>query len=311
MRVLVTGGAGFIGSNLVKALVARGDEVVVADNLSLDGSTRRLDSVLDRVRLLHCDIRCAGDLSLLPAGPYDRVFHLAASFANARSVDHPELDLGTNAQGTLAVLSFARRAGCGLFVYAGSSSYGDAPLPLREGGLIAPSTPYALTKLLGERYVIDGGVRHAVLRLFNVYGPGDPPGPYRNAIPNMVAALAREGGKIAVLGAEATRDFTFVDDVVAVMLEAERLEGRVVNVGTGVETSILALARAIAALSGAGDERIEVSAPRGWDKVTRRVADTTLLRSLLPWACQTALSEGLSRTHAWLEAEARWARGRA
>jgi UDP-glucose 4-epimerase len=301
MRILITGGAGFVGSNLARALVAAGHEVVVADNLSMDGSLARLDGVLDRVGFFHCDIRIADDLAQLPAGPYDRVFHLAASFANARSIDHPALDLRTNAEGTLAVLGFARRVGCGLFVYAGSSSsYGDGPVPFREGGLVAPSTPYALTKLLGECYVAHGGLPHATFRLFNVYGPGDPPGHYRNAIPNMMKALDRPGGSIDVFGAEATRDFTFVDDVVAVLIGAHRAEGQLVNVGTGSETSILALAQQIVALYDGGQGNINVGSPRPWDTVVRRVADTTLLRSLMPEACLTPVAEGLRRTARWL-----------
>jgi UDP-glucose 4-epimerase len=301
MRVLITGGAGFIGSNLARALLRRGDEVVVVDNLSVDGSPARLDDVLHRIRFCHGDIRHREDLAQLPSGPYDLIFHLAASFANERSLALPTQDLLTNAQGTLSVLDFARGAGCGLLVYAGSSSsYGAAPLPLREDSLIAPTTPYALTKLLGERYVEASGLPFAVFRLFNVYGPGDPPGPFRNAIPNMLRLLGQTDQPLQVFGAEATRDFSFVDDVVAVLLEAHRARGRVLNVASGIETPILGLARRLLALLRQPEARLQLCPPRPWDTVSRRVADTSALRALFPDACSTPLEEGLLRTAHWL-----------
>lgn len=309
MRILITGGAGFIGSHLAAAAAQAGDDVLVVDNLSLEGSAARLAGLLARPRIAfqHGDIRAADDLDRLPSGPFDRVFHFAASFANARSVDHPLVDLRTNAEGTLAVLARAQRVGCGLFVYAGSSSsYGDAPVPFREDGPIAPGTPYALTKLLGERYVAQSGLPYAIFRLFNVYGPGDPPGPYRNAIPNMLQALDRPGGRVEVFGASATRDFTYVDDVVAICLEAARFEGRLVNVGTGIETSLMALAEQLLVMCPRGRDddphraRVQVSAGRAWDHVVRRVADTTRLRAVVPEACATPLAVGLRQTAKWL-----------
>lgn len=111
MRVLITGGAGFIGSNLARALVNAGHEVVVADNLSMHFSTALLGRELSRMRFFHCDIRVGEDLDALPEGPYDRIYHLAASFANARSIAEPALDVRTNAEGTLRTLAFAKRAG--------------------------------------------------------------------------------------------------------------------------------------------------------------------------------------------------------
>lgn len=275
--------------------------MVVADNLAMHHSLALLGDAAARVRFCHCDVRAPEDVERLPPGPYDRVYHLAASFANARSIEHPELDLRTNVEGTRHVLAFARRAGCGLFVYTGSSSsYGEGPLPLQEGAPITPSTPYALSKRLGEGLVAGAGLPYAVFRLFNVYGPGDPPGAYRNAIPNMMASLVRPGGCIEVLGADATRDFTYVDDVGAVLAEAQRAEGELVNVGTGVETPVLELARRILRLFDAGEDRLRLGPPRAWDKVPRRVADTTKLRGLFPGACAMTLAEGLPRAAAWL-----------
>jgi nucleoside-diphosphate-sugar epimerase len=303
MRVLVTGGAGFIGSNLVRALVRAGDEVVVVDNLATMHSLRLLDGVRDDVQFFHGDVRDREDLDRLPAAPYDRVYHLAASFANELSMEHPTLDMRTNIEGTLNVLAHARRAGCGLFVYAGSSSsYGDAPPPFREDDATRPSTPYAMSKQVGEMSVRASGLPHAVFRLFNVYGPGDPPGRYRNAIPNMVRALDAPDGCVRVYGRDATRDFTYVDDAVRALLDAPRAAGQLVNLGSGVETPVLDLARALLRLLGLPDYRLVVEPPRPWDRVVRRCAHVGRLRALLGWVPDTPLAAGLAHTARWLRA---------
>lgn len=301
MRVLVTGGAGFIGGNLVRALASRGDEVVVLDNLATYHSLDAIGSVLDRVRFVHGDVRCEEDFARVGSGPFERVYHLAASFANELSVEHPAIDARCNVAGTRHAVAFAREAGCGLFVYAGSSSsYGDAPPPVDEGAPLRPQTPYARSKHEGEACALGSGLRCAVLRLFNVYGPGDPPGRYRNAIPNMMQALDQPGGRMRVFGEDSTRDFTYVDDVVRVLLDADRAGGHVVNVGSGVETSIVALARQILALFGLPEERLSIEPQRPWDRVTRRCARVDRLEQLVGYVPRTPLAEGLRRTALWL-----------
>src|ERR1035437_7735088 len=117
MRVIVTGGAGFIGSNLVRALVERGDYVVVVDNLATTWSLQLIKDVADRIEFVHGDVRLAEDLERVGPGPFDRVYHLAASFANELSMEYPTIDMRSNIEGTLNVLAMARRVGCGLFVY--------------------------------------------------------------------------------------------------------------------------------------------------------------------------------------------------
>ena len=302
-RVLVTGGAGFIGSNLVRALVERGHPVTVIDNLASTWSMRLLEDVAERIEFVHGDIRLAEDLERVGSGPFQRVYHLAASFANELSMDYPTIDMRSNSEGTLNVLAMARRVGCELFVYTGSSSsYGDVAVPFEEDGPMRPYTPYAISKQLGETYVRSSDLPYAIFRLFNVYGPGDLPGRYRNAIPNMIHALDGVDGRIRIFGRAATRDFTYVDDVVRVLLDAPRALDRVVNVGTGQETPIVDLARHILQLYDLSENRLCFEQPRGWDRVVRRCASVRRLRELFGWVPSTPLVEGLRRVAGWMHA---------
>src|SRR5581483_8752058 len=173
------------------------------------------------------------------------------------------------------VVAMARRVGCGIFVYTGSSSsYGDVPVPFDEDGPIRPYTPYAISKQVGETYVRASGLPYAIFRLFNVYGPGDPPGRYRNAIPNMVRVL----------------------------LDAPRAAGRAVNVGTGQETPILELAREILRLYDLPENRLRFEQPRSWDRVVRRCASVERLRELFGRVPSTPLVDGLQRAAEWMHA---------
>jgi UDP-glucose 4-epimerase len=302
-RVIVTGGAGFIGSNLVRALVARGDQVIVIDNLASTWSLRLIEDVADQIEFVHGDVRLAEDIGRVAPGRYDRVYHLAASFANELSMDYPTIDMRSNIEGTLNVIAMARRVDCGLFVYTGSSSsYGDAPVPFEEDGPTRPYTPYATSKHIGETHVRASGLPYAIFRLFNVYGPGDPPGRYRNAVPNMMRALDQVDGRIRIFGRTASRDFTYVDDVVKVLLDAPRATGWVVNVGSGRETLIVELARQILRLFNLPESRMSFEKPRGWDRVVRRCASVERLRALFGWVPSTPLSEGLLLAARWMHA---------
>jgi nucleoside-diphosphate-sugar epimerase len=297
MRILVTGGAGFIGGNLARALSARGDEVIVFDNLA---TYHNLDAIAGLpVELVHGDVRCPEDLARVGKKRLDRIYHLASSFANELSLEHPLLDTRTNVDGTRNVLRLARETECGLFVYAGtSSSYGDASVPTDEEAPIRPQTPYARSKHEAELRVRETKIPSAVFRLFNVYGPGDPPGRYRNAIPNMVRDLER--GPLKIYGREATRDFTYINDVVRVLLDASRAAGEIVNVGSGVETRVVDLAAMLLELVGHPHDHMTILPPREWDRVTRRCANVAKLERLFGWKPSTPLAEGLRDTVAWL-----------
>lgn len=271
------------------------------DNLAATCSLRLIEDLMPRIEFVHGDIRLAEDLERVGPGPYDVVYHLAASFANELSMEHPTIDMRSNIEGTLNVLALARRVGCGLFVYTGSSSsYGDVPVPFEEEGPTRPYTPYAISKQVGESYVRASGLPHAIFRLFNVYGPGDPPGRYRNAVPNMIKAVGGVDGAIRILGSDATRDFTYVGDVVRILLDAHHAAGQVVNVGTGRETAIVDLARQILALYDLPENRMRFEDARAWDRVVRRCASVARLQDLFGWVPATPLADGLRSAAHWM-----------
>ncbi len=306
-RVLVTGGAGAIGSQLVLDLRRLGSEVLVLDDLSSGFP----DNVPEDVRLIRGSVADGGLVSeVLASESFDCVFHLAALFANQNSVDHPDQDLLVNGFGTLNLLRglvAARQPGAGpRIIYASSSCvYGNASGQLREDATPAPGTPYAITKLLGERYIEFYSRHHGVpavtVRLFNSYGPGERPGHYRNVIPNFMR-LAMRGEALPITGTgEETRDFTYIDDVVSGLLLVathDRAIGRVYNLGTGRETRIIDVANQILRITGSKSE-IEFASRRSWDKVSCRAASVDRARSELGFAASTEIDEGLSKTLEW------------
>lgn len=308
--VLVTGGAGCIGSNLCQVLLAAGAaRVVVVDDLSAAArwnlpESQRLtfsqSSILDRDLLGQAFAHRPGF-----------VFHLAAFFANQNSVDHPESDLQVNGLGTLRVLERARDVGVKRVVYAssGCSVYGSqAPLPLREDFVsLHLDTPYQITKLLGELYsnffYNYSNLPVVRARLFNVYGPGEVPGRYRNVIPNYLF-WALHGRPLPITGTgEETRDFTYVADIVAGLLRCGVLPGvagEAINLASGVETRVLDLAQQVNTLTGntAGIQKLE---RRRWDTHSRRRASIEKARQLLGYQPKTNFSTGLQQTLAWFQ----------
>jgi len=308
-RVLVTGGAGCIGSNLVKALLtAEPERIVVIDDLSasyewnLPNDPKVLfirGSVLDEERMKRA-------FSFKP----HFVFHLAAHFANQNSVDHPETDLMVNGFGTLRTLEYANLVGVERFVFAssGCSVYGSqAPLPLKEDIVsLHLDTPYQINKLVGELYCnyFHGyyGLPVAIARYFNVYGPGEVPGRYRNVIPNFVWwALHKQPLPVTGSGEE-TRDFTFVEDIVDGTLRMGAVKeavGEAVNLASETETRVIDLANWISELAG-NEAGIVFKPRRDWDKVVKRRASIEKARRLLGYEPKTDMKTGLNKTYEWV-----------
>ncbi|MEM4255210.1 MAG: NAD-dependent epimerase/dehydratase family protein [Candidatus Norongarragalinales archaeon] len=306
-RILVTGGAGFIGSNLAKALSEK-NTVYIVDDLS-EGFKENIRSL--PVAFFKNDIRNEKFMrTLFEKHKFNYVFHLAASFANQKSVDDPVLDLEVNGVATLKLLQLAKEFGTKKFVYSSSSCvYGSTDEAMKEDFKPKPETPYAITKLLGEEYAKFFADYHKLdavsVRYFNVFGPNEYPGPYRNVIPKFFA-LARQKKPLVITGTgDETRDFTFVEDAVeATILVAEKGEtGEVYNVGSGRETKIIELAREINEIAGnAGN--VQKTERRAWDRISRRLADNSKIKAL-GWKPKTSLREGLEKTFAWFNESVR------
>jgi UDP-glucose 4-epimerase len=303
-RFLVTGGAGFIGSHVVDALVAAGHAVRVVDDLS----TGRRENLAQqpRVEFRVADLARPGvaDESVLGI---DQVIHLAAIPSVPRSVSDPVASHRANVDATLLVLTAARDAGVRRVVLASSSSvYGDSPtLPKGEAMTPSPRSPYALQKLFGEQYAVLYhqlyGLDTVALRFFNVYGPRQDPGsPYSGVISLFIAAL-REGRPPTIHGdGEQTRDFTYVADVAGGIITATQapgIGGRVLNLAGGGRTSLNTLFGLLRDSMG-----VQVAphhgSPRDGD-VRDSQADTRLMREVLGFAPECPLEEGLRRTVAW------------
>lgn len=307
-HVLVTGGAGAIGSNLVKALLKRGcRNIYVLDDLS-SGKQENVPDVPD-VSFLKDSIVNDDILKRVFSERIDVVFHLAANFANQNSVDFPRLDLNTNGLGTLKLLEYSRDARVERFVYVSSSCvYGNKDIALCEDDPeYNLDTPYAITKLLGERYTTffhrHDSLPTVILRYFNAYGSGEYPGKYRNVIPNFLA-LAMNGEPLPITGTgEETRDFTFNHDTVEGTIRAAEVDqaiGNIFNIGSGKETSIIDLAQKINVLTG-NMERIIFIEKRSWDFIRRRVASIERAQNILGYHPTVGLDEGLERTYSWLK----------
>ena len=313
MRALVTGGAGFIGHHLVRALLDRGDEVAVIDDCST-GMASRLDPVLDRITFVRGTILDPAALDEATAG-CDVVFHEAAIPSVARSVVAPLATTEANVNGTVEVVLAAARHGVRRLVFAGSSSVYGVPetLPCRETFRAAPTSPYGASKLAAEHFIHTlgqlRGVDTVVLRYFNVFGPGqDPTSEYSAVIPKFVTA-ALEGTAPTINGTgEVSRDFTYVDNVVRANLlaaEAGRPTGLTCNVACGSRYSLLELLDAIYAATGGGVPPV-FGPPRPGD-ILHSLADISLAREALGYEVAVPFPEGIARTVAWYrhEAEAR------
>lgn len=306
--VLISGGAGAIGSNLTEAIAAAGAKtVLVLDNLS--SSKKWNIPCLPNVMFVEGDIRDEIALKRVFSERPDYVFHLAAFFANQNSVDYPEIDLDVNGKGILKLLQYSCLTNVKRFIYAssGCSIYGsNAPLPLKEEFMsMNLSTPYQITKMLGELYCNffsnHYGLPVVKSRFFNSYGPGEIPGQYRNVIPNFVY-WAIKGEPLPITGTgDESRDFTYVGDLVDGLLRAGYFQsavGREFNLASAVETKIVDLARMINEMTK-NKAGVKYISRRKWDTKNRLLASVERARELIGYRPRTELKEGLENTIAW------------
>lgn len=305
MRYLVTGGAGFIGSNIVDELLRRGHDVTVLDDFS-SGKEENLAEAADRIRVIRgsiCDLAATHEA----CRNADYVLHLAARTSVPRSVADPVDTNRVNIDGTLNVLIAARDAKVRRVVYAASSAaYGETPtLPKAETMPAAPISPYGVTKLVGEMYAqVFGrvyGLENVSIRYFNVFGPRqDPTSQYSGVLSRFMLAILENTPPVVYGDGEQSRDFTYVDNVVDITLracEAPDASGKVFNGGTGSRISLNSVLRDLESITGRKIDR-KYEAPRAGD-ILHSQADISLAHQLLGYEPRLGFEEGLRRTWQW------------
>jgi UDP-glucose 4-epimerase len=294
VRVAVTGGAGFIGSHVVDALVARGDEVHAIDDLS----TGRRENLNRAAQLHERDIREPLDSLCAEIRP-EVVVHLAAQADVGTSVERPVFDAEVNVIGTVNVLEAARAHGAQVvFSSSGGAIYGECERPAREDDERRPLSPYGASKLAGEAYLSTWnalhGTRHVSLRFGNVFGPRQLPKLEGGVVAIFVDRL-RAGEQATIYGdGEQVRDFVYVGDVVAAVLAAFGRDGGTFNVGTGRATSVNQLFDACRRAAGVEAEVVHADARPG--DLVRSVLDVSRAEAELGWRARSSLEEGLRAT---------------
>ncbi len=302
MRAVVTGGAGFIGSHIVDALLARGDDVHVLDDLS--GGKRA--NVPDGAHLHEGDIR-RDSASLFGEVRPEVCFHLAAQIDVRVSVERPDVDADVNVVGTLHVLEAARLHGAKVvFSSTGGAIYGECEGPAAEDHPRRPLAPYGVSKLAAEEYIAAYnrlyGSTHVSLRYGNVYGPRQDPHGEAGVVAIFMSAL-RDGKTPRIFGdGTQTRDYVYVADVVTASLASVQQDGGVLNIGTGVETSVRELYDLVQHVAGITRAAEPAAARPG--EVQRSVLDPALAQRELGWQPEHALDTGLAETWAWISAQA-------
>ncbi len=305
--LLITGGAGFIGSHLCEAAVARGNRVTVLDNLST-GHLENLDGIRKRIRFVEGDIRNAADVENAIVG-CDAVVHLAATVLVPQTVDDPVGSALVNEIGSLNVLEAARRHRCRRVVLASSAAvYGNNPdLPKNEAMMPEPLSPYAVQKLAMEHYA---GVYHALydvetvcLRFFNVFGPRqDPSSTYSGVISIFMEKASKRQAPIVFGDGRQTRDFVYVGDVADACLAALACSdgaGGVFNIGVGRQISITHLWEVVSSVAG-----VSLSPAKGENRpgdVRHSVAAIDRASRLLGYAPKTSFKDGLTTTFNWYQ----------
>jgi len=290
MRAVVTGGAGFIGSNLVDALVARGDEVTVVDNFA----SGKRENLNPRAGLLEHDIREPFELDA------EVIFHLAAQADVQTSMKRPEYDAAVNVVGTVNVLNAAPGAQV-LFASSGGAGYGECPEPATEEAPFLPLSPYGIAKKCGEEYLAGWnrihGTSHISLRFANVYGERQDSGLEGGVVAIFLERMAR-GEETVIFGdGEQRRDFVYVGDIVSALLAAVGRNGGPYNIGTGVATSVNELHGACRRVASVDEQPRHEEARLG--DVLQSVIDATRAERELGWRPEVPLDDGLARTWRW------------
>jgi nucleoside-diphosphate-sugar epimerase len=305
--VLVTGGAGCVGSNLTKALIKAEAKVIILDDLS--SSYEWNIPASDRVMFIKGSI--LDDEMLKRAFKFkpDYVFHLAAHFANQNSVDNPETDLMINGLGILKVLEYSHISGLKRFIYSSSGCgvYGlESKIPFEEHDIsVSLHTPYQVTKLLGELYSNYFynlyGVPIVNARFFNVFGPGEVPGKYRNVIPNfMFWAMNKQTLPITGDGTE-TRDWTFVGDICNGLLAMgieEKAIGQAFNLGSGKEHQVIEMANLVNIITG-NKSGTKLTLRRDWDVKTRLLSSIDKAQKILGYQPEMQFEDGIKELFNW------------
>jgi UDP-glucose 4-epimerase len=307
MRCFVTGGAGLIGSNLVDALLARGDEVTVVDNLTTGRRSNLEQALAAGAELVELDIRDGDALTRLATERKpETIFHLAAQIDVRKSIAEPFFDASVNVGGTANVLEAARASGCGrvVSISTGGAIYGEGEgqqLPFGEDAPIAPMAQYGQSKYAAEGYLSLYerlyGLSGVSLRLGNVYGPRQDPLGEAGVIAIFCGLVKDGGGRPTVFGdGKQTRDYIYVGDVVSAALAAAGSDATgAINVGTGRETSVLELIEALRNLGGGDDFEAEFAPPRTGE-VQRTACDPSRAERELGWRAEVGLEDGLRRT---------------
>src|SRR5262249_43451739 len=290
MRAIVTGGAGFIGSNLVDPLIAGGEEVTIVDNFA----TGHPDQVHPAATLLEHDIREPFTADV------DVVSHRAAQADVQTSMKRRGYDAEVNVAGTANVLEAAGEAQV-IFASSGGAGYGECPVPATEQSPFLPLSPYGIAKKCGEEYLAGWnrihGTNHVALRFANVYGARQDSGLEGGVVAIFLEGLARERPTVIFGDGTQSRDFVYVDDVVSAALAAVGRSGGPYNVGSGVATSVADLHRACALVAGSSDRPDKAPARLG--DVHRSVLDVSLIERELGWRPEVSLGDGLAQTWAW------------
>ena len=304
--VVVTGGAGFIGSHIVAALSNSGGRVRVLDDLST-GHRENLDEIGGDIDFIQGSV-ADEDLVRKALEGAEVVFHEAAIPSVPRSVEAPRQTHIASVDGTFSLLLAAREQKVRRVVYAASSSaYGDQPtLPKSEQMLPDPLSPYAVAKLVGEYYcrvfTRVYGLETVSLRYFNVFGPRqDPTSQYSGVVSRFISALLGNGQPVIFGDGEQSRDFTYIDNVVAANLsaaDAKAAAGKIINVANGERITLNQLLATLKDLTDRHDVNAEYAEPRVGD-VKHSLADNSMARDLLGYECKVGLREGLQRTIDW------------